>query len=273
MKKILFTAALLFSALFLHAGNNMPEDTGVASYYGDEFIGRKTASGELYKAEAFTAAHRSLPLGTRLLVTNLENGKKVVVTVNDRGPFVKGRLIDLSRAAAEKIGLIVNGTAKVSIQALPFDMDVPADAAADTPAAPVSPSPKTDFPPADKPADKPADTPVAPQPKPKNDPIVQPAPSPAAPDPAIQGFVKNALFIQVGAFRSEANSRQMAGVLVKEGYTPRIKEDSGIWRVFLKAANDNEADKLLRSLVRNGHKTFLQLKNEPAGQELKLATN
>lgn len=90
--------------------------TGMASYYADKFEGRKTASGEIYKRSKLTAAHRSLPFGTKLKVTNIKNGKSVIVRVNDRGPFVKGRIIDLSKKAASEIGLIKMGVAKVKVE-------------------------------------------------------------------------------------------------------------------------------------------------------------
>ncbi len=89
--------------------------TGVASWYGPGFHGRPTTSGEIYDQDGLTAAHPSLPLGTRVHVTNLDNGRGVDVRVNDRGPFVKGRAIDLSYAAAEEIGVVGPGTAPVRI--------------------------------------------------------------------------------------------------------------------------------------------------------------
>jgi rare lipoprotein A len=91
-------------------------ETGNASYYADKFIGRPTASGEKYNANAYTAAHRKLAFGTKVKVTNVANGKSVVVRINDRGPFVSGRIIDVSKAAAQKLGLIAAGVAKVKIE-------------------------------------------------------------------------------------------------------------------------------------------------------------
>jgi rare lipoprotein A len=91
-------------------------ETGVASWYGNKFHGRKTASGERYNQNKMTAAHKTLPFGTRVRVKNLDNGKNVVVTINDRGPFKKGRVIDVSRAAAKKLGMINSGIAKVNIK-------------------------------------------------------------------------------------------------------------------------------------------------------------
>jgi len=92
--------------------------TGIASWYGAEFHGKKTSSREVYDMNDLTGAHNSLPLGTFVAVTNLNNGKSVVVRINDRGPFVKNRVIDLSYAAARAIDLIGPGTAPVRIEAL-----------------------------------------------------------------------------------------------------------------------------------------------------------
>ncbi len=94
------------------------EQIGIASWYGPNFHGRKTASGEIYNMYKMTAAHKTLPLGTYVKVINLENGKSAVVKINDRGPFVAGRIIDLSYAAAKKLGIVGKGTAKVKIIAL-----------------------------------------------------------------------------------------------------------------------------------------------------------
>lgn len=92
---------------------------GVASYYGSDFHGKKTASGEQYNMHNLTAAHKTLSFNTRVKVTNLENNKTVIVRINDRGPFKKRRIIDLSLAAAKKIGLIITGTAKVKLEIIP----------------------------------------------------------------------------------------------------------------------------------------------------------
>ena len=89
---------------------------GVASWYGRHWRGRKTASGDFFDDRALTAAHRTLPLGTRVQVTNLKNGESVVVRITDRGPHVGHRLIDLSRAAAERIGFTHRGLARVKVQ-------------------------------------------------------------------------------------------------------------------------------------------------------------
>lgn len=93
---------------------------GKASYYGGRFHGRKTASGERFNKHRLTAAHRTLPFGTRIRVTNLANGREVVVRINDRGPFGRrGRVLDLSEAAAKKLDMIRRGVALVQIEVLP----------------------------------------------------------------------------------------------------------------------------------------------------------
>ncbi len=93
--------------------------TGVASWYGEAFHGKKTANGESFDMHAMTAAHKSLPFGTLVTVTNIADGRSVVVRINDRGPFVAGRIIDLSKAAAVAIGLDRTGTALVEIRLAP----------------------------------------------------------------------------------------------------------------------------------------------------------
>lgn len=93
-------------------------EEGVASYYADEFHGRRTSSGETFDMNQLTAAHQTLPFGTIVKVTNKVNGRSVIVRINDRGPFLKGRIIDLSKAAAEKIGMIGPGTAEVRLEIL-----------------------------------------------------------------------------------------------------------------------------------------------------------
>ena len=92
--------------------------TGMASYYATKFHGRQTASGETFNMYALTAAHRKLSFGTKVRVTNLSNNKSVTVKINDRGPYAKARIIDLSYAAASKIGMIKSGVAKVRVDIL-----------------------------------------------------------------------------------------------------------------------------------------------------------
>ncbi len=89
---------------------------GVASYYSDYYEGKTTANGEIFRHSKETAAHKTLPFGTRVEVTNLKNNKSVIVRVNDRGPYVKGRIIDLTKTAAKELDMIGDGVAKVKIR-------------------------------------------------------------------------------------------------------------------------------------------------------------
>ena len=98
-------------------GETVVEQVGEASWYGNKFHGKKTASGEAYDKKGLTAAHPTLPMGTKAKVTNLETGKSVGVEINDRGPYSKGRDIDLSKEAAKEIGMKKDGTAPVKIEA------------------------------------------------------------------------------------------------------------------------------------------------------------
>ena len=100
----------------VHAAKSTHKMVGFASFYALKFNNKRTASGEKFNNNAFTAAHKSLPFGTKLKVTNLRNGLSVLVRVNDRGPYVKGRIIDLSKAAAKKIGIGRSGTARVQLE-------------------------------------------------------------------------------------------------------------------------------------------------------------
>ena len=114
----LFITIALCLPQYAAAQSNVFQE-GMASWYGSEFDGRPTASGEIFNSALFTAAHPSLPFGTFLIITNKQNNRQVTVKVNDRGPFVAGRIIDLSKAAAEHIDMIDAGTVPVAIQTLP----------------------------------------------------------------------------------------------------------------------------------------------------------
>ena len=96
----------------------MVTEEGIASYYADEFNGRKTSNGEIYDMNAFTAAHRTLPFNSKVRVTNTLTGKSIIVRINDRGPFKDNRIIDLSLAAAKSLELIGSGTAPVRLEVI-----------------------------------------------------------------------------------------------------------------------------------------------------------
>lgn len=106
------------------AGGNEPVQRGLASWYGGDFHGRPTAEGEPFDMRAYTAAHRSLPLGTHVRVRHLENGRTVVVRINDRGPYKRGVIIDLSRRAARALGMVEEGRARVRVEVVPGETRV-----------------------------------------------------------------------------------------------------------------------------------------------------
>lgn len=112
---IILIVGLLAAGIFLFSLVPRYDEVGIASWYGPGFQGRTTANGELYDMYAFTAAHKSLPFGTVVKVVDLDTGRSVVVRINDRGPFVPGRIIDLSYAAARELGMVERGTAKVGL--------------------------------------------------------------------------------------------------------------------------------------------------------------
>jgi rare lipoprotein A len=172
-------------------------ERGMASWYGTKFHGQYTSSREIYDMYAMTAAHRSLPLPTYVRVTNLQNGRSTVVRVNDRGPFHSDRIIDLSYAAAHKLGVVQSGTAMVEVRALDPNAPVP------PPAAPTSIAM------------------VTPQPAFRTEPSVDPIPVPAAPAPigtptpatepnAIPGVPH---YVQVGAFAKRDNAERLRAQL------------------------------------------------------------
>ncbi len=101
-----------------HAAQTRPAQTGVASWYGREHAGKPTASGVKFDPDRLTAAHRTLPLGTQVRVTLLASGRSVVVTINDRGPYIRGRIIDLSHQAADQLGMAEDGLAKVRLDSM-----------------------------------------------------------------------------------------------------------------------------------------------------------
>lgn len=114
-RRAIFVCAIVFLTL-LGCREPTSVEEGIASFYSDSFHGRETASGETYSKRANTAAHRTLAFDTRVRVTNLDNGKSVQVRINDRGPHVEGRIIDLSGAAARKLGMSETGTARVRLE-------------------------------------------------------------------------------------------------------------------------------------------------------------
>ncbi|TVQ86669.1 MAG: septal ring lytic transglycosylase RlpA family protein [Chromatiaceae bacterium] len=218
-------------------------ERGLASWYGEPFHGRKTSSGEVYDMHRMTAAHRSLPLPTYVRVTNLENGRTAVVRINDRGPFVGERVIDLSYAAARKLGVVRNGTAQVEVVSVdPRDHGgrVPRRERVAARGAPAS-----------RPAMAGADVAV---------PTTAPQLAIATSQPAVATPGRDrAIYVQAGAFGQRANaealSRRLRGqlsapVLLRE---PNRNAGAALYRVQIGPFSDQaEARTLIRELGRLG---------------------
>lgn len=194
------------------------DETGIASWYGPTFYGKSTANGEAYDGNALTAAHRTLPMPVNVRVTNLDNGKSIVVRVNDRGPYARGRIIDLSRRAAELLDVVQTGTAKVRVTYLGrADMEgggppppiTPPEIASALPAAPTA---KIDT----AALNKVPGAPVAPPVKEKPLPVpVPPPPMQVASNQPTGQVVQEPvpatthLYVQVGAFSKLDNAKTL----------------------------------------------------------------
>jgi len=116
MMREIVLAIAIFLAVVVFLDVTSYYQLGIASWYGEEFHGKRTSSGEIYNMYEMTAAHKSLPFGTKVLVVDLQTGRSVIVRINDRGPFIHGRIIDLSFAAAKKLGIVGRGVALVGIK-------------------------------------------------------------------------------------------------------------------------------------------------------------
>jgi rare lipoprotein A len=183
-------------------------ERGVASWYGRKFHGQKTSSGEIYDMYAMTAAHPTLPLPSYARVTNAATGRSVVVRVNDRGPFLHGRVVDLSFAAAHRIGIAQKGSGEVEVEAiLPGDATVVAAA----PLPPVAAAPLAPPPAGGTAAEAGAPMPVA--------------------------TVEGGFVVQLGAFASYANAQNfvahLANQMAATGVEPKIRQVNGLYRVFV----------------------------------------
>lgn len=193
------------------------DETGIASWYGPTFYGHQTANGEVYNAGDLTAAHRTLPMPVNVRVTNLGNGKSVVLRVNDRGPYAKGRIIDVSEQAAKLLGFYGQGTARVRVTFVaratqpngePVPTDTPVEIASAVPAAPV---PKVETDPLASLPNAPIAPPVrvASLPRPAPDPVPADAGQPTGVVTQVPVPATTHLYVQVGAFSSYENAMRM----------------------------------------------------------------
>jgi rare lipoprotein A len=225
---------------------------GIASWYGTEFDGRPTASGEIFDSTLFTAAHPTLPFGTVLIVTNQHNNKKATVRVNDRGPFVSARIIDVSKAAAQQLDMLVTGTAPVLVESAE-KLALPAETGGQGP-APVQPW--TDPPElsgSQSPAVTAAPVPQAATASPTESPAARPLPaapaSRAAPEqkavtavgrvppavlkPAIVPAANKIYRLQVGSYRIARNAVDAFDKLKTAGLSPAYERYGEFFRVVL----------------------------------------
>jgi rare lipoprotein A len=222
---------------------------GMASWYGKQFHGNRTATGEIYDMLGMTAAHPTLPLPSYVRVTNVRNGRSVIVRVNDRGPFKSDRIIDLSYAAAAKLGIAAAGTGEVEVERITMSQIASGDyrrGAATTVAAAPPPSPPRTVTP-----------PVAEQVA-----VAQPAVPEAARATAPANGPARGWAVQLGAFAQEANADALAGRAAallafvdapeESGATaPRVERDGGVYRVLVGSSSDRDsALSLARELER-----------------------
>lgn len=222
----------------------------VASYYGEEFQGRPTSSGEIFDMNALTAAHKTLPFGTMLEVTNLENGRKSVVRVNDRGPFVAGRELDVSKAAAYELGMVSTGTARVSIRRIGgsgSDNIAPADGTQVASATAATSAPAATAATAASAATVVTTAPAATTTIPADAPASQEAPQ------QMSGQWR----IQLGSFSKEENATRLSAQLIKDGFTPAFERNGTMIRVVIAGIPANRLPLVKNKLDSAGYGTYL----------------
>ncbi|HZT20616.1 MAG TPA: septal ring lytic transglycosylase RlpA family protein [Dongiaceae bacterium] len=233
------------------------DETGIASWYGPGFDGHMTAQGEVYDQNALTAAHKTLPMPTLVRVTNLENGRQIQVRINDRGPFVNDRIIDLSRRAAQLLGMDDKGTAKVRVQVMAEEsrqLALALGAGEDgQPQPAAAPAPKVT-------AEALPGSPVQVQPSaPPKPSVVAPAPLPQPSPTVVQEPVRPTnIFIQAGAFLQPTNADRLRARLAGVGSARVIPVQLGAQRFYRvrvgPIATVEEADRMLDQIIAMGNK-------------------
>lgn len=217
----------VFGVRYVPADDRSYDRHGIASWYGPTFHAKPTANGEIYNQEDMTAAHKTLPMPSWVEVTNLDNGKQLVVRINDRGPFVDGRIIDLSRRSAELLGVERAGLARVRVKRVFPEGDW---ARGEPPrAAPVQLASATR-------GTGGAPTPVMPSAPPLVPTPV--APPVAAPVPPLAPVVSAGSFVQVAALSDEGRAKALASVLADFGPAFAAPTTAGLWRVRIGPLTD-----------------------------------
>jgi rare lipoprotein A len=237
-------------------------ETGIASWYGPDFHGKYTANGEVFDQNEVTAAHRTLPMPSFVRVTNLENGRSLVIRVNDRGPFAHSRIIDLSRRAAQLLGIENQGTAKVRVEimadesrALALRLKAKGE---DTQvaAAPREAVQAETLPP---PGSKEAPQPIAKAAPPESRPVAQPPDSSQLANQPVKTVPVKAtqMFVQAGAFSRYDNAHRLSAALSALGPTniTQVATKAGtLFRVRMgPLANLDAADTLLEKVIASGY--------------------
>ncbi|MCB1782983.1 MAG: septal ring lytic transglycosylase RlpA family protein [Alphaproteobacteria bacterium] len=261
------------------------DETGIASWYGPGFHGKKTANGETFDENELTAAHKTLPLPTLVRVTNLDNGRSLVVRVNDRGPYAKSRIIDLSKRSAELLGFKGRGTAKVRVQVMEKESRIIADAARrgeDTRGAEVPLNDKryaaTNSPYTPRPGVQQASYSQGPGAQPV--PIVNQESLPPAdvsghvrngafyPDPVVQQLPVHPtrIYVQAGSFSVQENALKFAdklkAVSSDAGVYPAMVDNTMYYRVRIPAQDVAQADSLLAEVLRSGDENAIIVVDE-----------
>lgn len=240
------------------------DETGIASWYGADFHGKYTANGEIYNKNELTAAHPTLPMPSLARVTNLENGRSIVVRVNDRGPFSKSRLIDVTQRVAQLLGFEKQGTAKVRVQVLADESKAIADAMRRYGSTSVAM--------ASEPSDAPV-TEVSPLPPPINRSVqtaeLQPLPTSKSESREVIRTIKpvaevrqlplegsTQIFVQAGAFTQSANAERLKLKLSSVGTTSIsefVKDGATFYRVRVGPVSSvAQADQLLQRVLKSG---------------------
>jgi len=234
------------------------DETGIASWYGPGFVGHATANGEVYDANGLTAAHKTLPMPTLVRVTNLENGRQIQIRINDRGPYVNNRIIDLSQRAAQLLGMEQQGTAKVRVQVMADESRQLAlasgagqDAVAPKPVAAPVPKVTTEALPGST-----APAPPAAAPKPI---VVAAVPVPQPSPVVVQEPVHPTnMFIQAGAFLQLQNADRLRAKLSGVGAARVVPVQLGAQRFYRvrlgPIATVEQADAILSQVIAMGNK-------------------
>lgn len=276
MNKLLSFSLLAIFVLITFTGFTQTEELGLASYYGDKFHGRKTAYGDTYDRNKYTCAHKRHKYGTELRVTRIDNKKSVVVKVTDRGPFVKGRVVDLSYVAAEKIGLVQDGVAEVKVEVVGKesgndDKTVTASTASSDESAKVvteTVSPKDyDIQPRSTNTEKPVTTEKSNSPKAdEKEPEKAPAKTQAENDPQTKGVYKLSTAgtepkyaVQVASMSSHANALNQVELLKAKWFKDIIllaepKGETVSYKILMGPFDNEDSANKYKSSLKKNHK-------------------